>query len=132
MTLTRNELIEALEKHLEETQGDIDASKQALAALRSVGRRREGPIVYGSKVKTVKTITTKKSKRNSRTPGVSREAIFAILRANPQGQTLKQLQEKLRDGTGISLKTGGIYSALRGTKLKKHTSGEGNQIAYSL
>ena len=48
--MTRMEIIQQIEQHCAEIEADLSASKLALVALRGA-KKREGPIVYGSKVK---------------------------------------------------------------------------------
>lgn len=53
--MTRNELIQVIEKDIGELTADLQARKQALTLLRSAGHPpRTGPIVYGNKTAKVK------------------------------------------------------------------------------
>ncbi len=124
--MTRQELIQSLEQHCQETEADLAVSKQALNLLRNgiyapgvAKKLRSGPIVYGNghhdgKKKHPGSSTGTNSLVHAATIQ-SRKVIEQMLRVNPNGLTTKQMAEGVTKA-GITITPSTIHNALRALK----------------
>lgn len=110
--MTRAQLITEMEEH----------SRQALERLREYQELERD---YKRTVKALKALKGEKltagangskphkTNGNQGKKGATKQAVLTVLRANPRGLTLADLQQKLKENAGLNLSGSAIYSAMR-------------------
>ncbi len=128
--MTREELIQSIEKHIAETESNLKVTRQALTLLRGrvVGKLKDGPIVYGNGHGGARK--NKPSKVAGITVPVIREALAGIIKQYPQGITTPEMRNKL-NAQGFRLTPHSIHNALRGLDVNR-PAGTGTKKLYSL
>ena len=136
--MTRTEIIETLEQYIQEIQGDLAKSTEALKLLKNgiylpaaasavKHKLHGGPIVYGN------GHGGHRGKGNSGASPIPqvREALYSILKGRSQGASRKELEEAL-SARGLILSEHTVHNALRGLGAVPNKAGTGTPKIYSL
>lgn len=110
--MTRQELIQIIERKISEQEAELQIDKQALAVLRRA--QRSGPIVYGNGHHDGKK---PKAVRPQGVKGLTADKIMEILKGHPLGMTLVEIQAALAK-QGIEILPSGVYDSLRRQHVK--------------
>lgn len=108
--MTREELIAEMEEH----------SRQALERLREYQELEQDykrtvkalKVLRGEKMTAANGDTPRKPRKKQGKRGATKAAVLTLLKANPKGLALSQLQQKLKENAGLNLSRSAIYAAL--------------------